>query len=392
MKKKVDEQEELEYYFTADVEGEEGQSGPLVITRELKSCQMLEVEDVHFNHNSAVVLPEALGELACCYLYAMENSSKLMLIAGHTDKSGEASYNQWLSKKRAENVLNILLGRRTAWVDSVTSKTGPTQKPPKGKSKVEDYQMILKWVATKYGWACDPGEVEDGWPCDTSDTKKATEVFQKNYNSELRARVGGKSIKEDGLIGPETWGAFFDIYMLELAELLGLDSDTSRLENYRNALKFIDDRRIVGGGESHARDRLERSLEDRRVHILFFDPDEKPKLDYHPDCHKVPPYNQEQAKKCELYGKPGIYGKTPMTCDLDHILFIEVIDREGKHMAGVKVVVEREGEGLFKTGNTNTNGVFLVRDVPKGTYIVTVDTQNLPSLARFKEVEERVEI
>lgn len=385
----MDDQEELEYLFVVDVEGEEATSGPLLITQELKRCEFLEVEDVHFNHDSAVVLPDALNDLACCYLYAMENPSKLLLIAGHTDKSGPASYNRWLSKKRAENVLNILLGRRDEWVKSVTSPRGPTQRKPEGKSKIEDYQAILKWVEAKYGWPCDPGEI---YNTSVPKTKEAIRAFQEKYNSELRARVRGKSIKEDELMGPETWGAFFDVYMLELAELLGLDSDISRLETYRNALKFVDGRRIVGGGESHRITRRYKSRTDRRVELLFFDPEEKPKLDFHPECHERPLVDPERAEKCELYGKPGIYEKTPLTCDLDHILFIEVQDHKGNHKSDVGVIVERESEGVFETGVTNANGVFMLRDVPEGTYIVSVDTQSHPNLADFEGVKERVEM
>ena len=420
----MNDHEEPEFRFVLDIEGEEAPSGPLVITKEVKLRDMIEIEDINFNHDSAVLLPivpsstrSALEELACCYLHAMQNPSKLMLLAGHTDMSGDAKYNVWLSEKRAENVLYILLGERDKWVESVCSERGregtpayATQKPPgDGKSKVKDYRMILKWVAGKFGWPCDPDL-----------TKKAVETFQKDYNNEkyvgnksIREIVGGSSIVEEGIINRETWGAFWDIYMVELAELLGLYKvinssqipDTSRLKTYRDALKFIaEDRKIVNCGEIHHKTRLHKSLTDRRVEILFFDPKEKPKLDFYPYCHeglifdvekRAKPSERKKAYKkrdeCELFGNPGIYDTTRVTCDLDNMLIIEVLDYKGNHMSDIPVNIDEVGRGTVETGKTDTSGV-LIRKVTEGNFRVYVDTQNRRELEGFRGVEEKVEI
>lgn len=412
----MNDQEELDFRGSVEIEGEEACSGSLIITKELKHCQLLEFTAVHFNFDSTVMLPEALREIACCYLFAMESPSKLLLIAGHADKSGKPLYNDWISLRRAENVLNILLGERGKWVDSVTTTEGPILKPegkvtptyqPKGKSKVEDYQAILRWAAIKYGWSCEPGRIPlnetlKNWSRYARETKKAIEVFQEEYEKKFH-----KSIKEDNLkynIGPKTWGAFFDLYMLELAELLG-HSDTSNLDTYRNTLKFVDDRKTICGGETHARSHRSKSKKDRRVQILFFDPSEKPELKYHPYCHepdkdalgrttlgeiRIPKF-WKKAKQCELYGIAGIYAKDFLVCDPDHILYIEVFDYEDNHMSGVTVKIEGEGQGPFATGKTNANGV-LVRKVPEGIYIISVDPKNLPRPEGFKGVIERVEM
>lgn len=387
-------QEELEYYFfVVDVEGEDTSSGDLQITRELKDFELIEVPDINFNLDSAVVLPDALRHLVCCYLYAMANPSKLVLIAGHADRIGKLQYNQWLSKKRAENVLNILLGRRNNWVNSVTTSEGPIQRKPQGRSKVEDYQIILGWAATKFGWPCDPGTIyrtsAKNWQryARMPNNKKAIKAFQESYNKQFH-----KSIKEDEAMGPETWGAFFDLYLLEIAEILGLGSDVSRLDTYRNALKFVDGHETLSCGESHPITRSYSSRDDRRVEILFFDPQNKPNLDYHPDCHEAPLGDSQKVANCELYGKKGVYRRTVLPCDPDHVLHILVLDHEGNPMEGITVNVEHEGEGMFKTGTTNSYGVFLIPEVPEGTYIVTVDIKNLPSLVGFTEIKERVEM
>jgi len=396
----VNDQEELEYYyFVVDVEGEDASSGPLIITKELKDFELFEVPDINFNFDSAVMLPKALRSLVCCYLYAQDNPSKLVLIAGHADRTGDFQYNQWLSKKRAENVLNVLLGQRKNWVNSVTTSEGPIQRKPEGKSKVEDYQTILSWVATKFGWPCDPGTIyrtnAKNWQryARMPNNKKAIKAFQESYNKEFH-----KSIKEDGGMGPETWGAFFDLYLLELAEILGLDSDVSRLETYRSALKFVDGHKILSCGEGHPITRFYTSEDDRRVEILFFDSQDKPKLDYHPNCHEGPLGDPQKVAKCELYGKNSIYRRTVMACDPDHILFIEVRDYEDNPLSGVKVIIECEPGGPafattpYGTGETNANGVFVVRDVPEGAYVVSVDTKDDESLAGFTGIKERVKM
>lgn len=421
-------QKEIEMHFVLNIEGEVAISGPLLITEELMYCQMLEVVDFHFHHDSAVMLPTALPNLVCCYLYAMQWPSKLVLIAAHTDKSGPPLYNDWLSKKRAENVLNILLGERDKWVNSVTTEEGPTQRPD-GKSKVEDYQVILAWAAKKYQWPpCDPRRHDKtnskNWRryARMSENIKALEAFQVEYEKKFH-----KKIEEDPCakykIGPKTWGAFFDLYMLELAELLGLYKvqqgrqvpDTSRLETYRNALKFVDGHKIVYGGETHARDSREHSMSDRRVHILFFDPSEKPKLNYHPFCHEPRPGNpptlgeperrpkdahtredKKRANKCEIYGKLGVYGKGILSCNLNQILYIEVLDRKDNPMSGVTVIVQDKKKpppaAPFKKGRTNAKGVYMVPKMPEGTYIISVDTKNLQNPKGFEGVEKQVEV
>ena len=313
--------EEQEFYFVVDIEGQEKTSEALIITTEVKQADLLEIEDLHFNLNSAVTLPKALDELAFCYLYVKANPSKMMLVAGHTDKSGTHPYNQKLSEKRSENVLHLLIGNRADWVKTADLGSG-------GKSKIEDYQAILKWVSTALGWLCDPGDIDNILG---TETREAIKTFQETYNDEFH-----KSITEDGVMGPDTWGAFFDIYMLMLADALGHGSDTSKLKTYRDSLKFVNGIKTIGCGDRHATSKKSISLEDRRVEILFFEPADKPKLSFHPLCHEGPPDDPEsylpkgkKAKKCELYGTPGLYQKNRLTCNLENLVRITLYDYDG---------------------------------------------------------------
>ena len=276
----------------------------------------LEMEDVNFHFDSAVLMPDfgpfapktgteeqnritGLAVLYACYKHAQEDKEKKadkpdeerqkLLIAGHTDRKGSSTYNQELSNLRADNILRALKGDREGWV-TVSLK----------KHKVEDYQQILKWVAWNFDWDCDPGEVNNK---DNQQTRDATKKFQHRYNSET-----GSTIQENGIVGKETWGAFFDMYMRELKSIMGVD-DTG-LAAARDAVLVLDEKRpVVGCGENfpkseapHDCKNLKKSSSkdtsnaiDRRVELMFFDPDEIPEL----QCHTKP--GACEPTKCDLY-------------------------------------------------------------------------------------------
>jgi len=257
----------------------------------------LEVEDLHFHHDSAVLLPDyeteetapppgrehltGLAVLRAAYLHAGKESAQKLLIAGHTDTSGGKAYNLKLSLLRARGILHALLGERDDWVGVALQK-----------NKVEDYQQILKWVAKTWGWGCDTGSVDNKFgPI----TKAAVEAFQAGYNREFDA-----SISVDGAVGRQTWGAVFDIYMRDLAYIL--ETDEAGLAQHRAKLKFLKtSHKAIGCGEHHpveSPDREDyRSATNRRVELLFFDPGEGPPLDCHPSAEACDP------GKCLLYNR-----------------------------------------------------------------------------------------
>jgi hypothetical protein len=262
---------------------------------------ILEVEDVHFHHDSAVLLPDiepapapassgaathqdritGLAVLAACFRHAQQNPGQKLLVAGHTDTTGAPDYNFKLSQMRADNVYAALMGERDKWV-----------KIAEDKHKVRDYKQILRWVARTWGWECDPAAVDD---TNDAQTRACVKEFQKCYNLEFNA-----SISVDGDVGPQTWGAFFDMYMLGLADLLKAEGINKELVALRGELNFLDaGRKAVGCGESfpieQARADNYRSQINRRVEILFFDPGEEPQLNCHPGPGKCAP------AVCEIY-------------------------------------------------------------------------------------------
>jgi hypothetical protein len=241
-------------------------------------CHMLDVEDVNFHHDSAVLLPDygpfksqdgttpeqdritGLAVLYACFRHARANPDQSALVVGHTDRSGSTGYNQQLSELRADNVLFALQGNRESWVANV-----------RRKSKVEDYQQILLWLTHSLGWDCDPGgktNVHD------TPTREAVANFQRQYNERFSA-----NIDVDGGVGDQTWGAFFDVYMHELRFALG--TDEAGQAEAQKALRFMKCE-AIGCGEEFpiTEDRKEnyKTPIDRRVEILFFDPGEEPEV------------------------------------------------------------------------------------------------------------------
>jgi len=239
----------------------------------------IEMEDLHFHLDSAVTMPDphlwdpfrepvreegitGLSVLDACIRHAVDYSDHKLLIAGHTDSSGPREYNAELSLKRADNALHLLLGDKDAWVEICLAQ-----------HKIADYKQILHWLSfgELWGLSCDPGPVNNVW---NRRTRAAVKRFQRQYND-----LFDQSIDDDGIVGRQTWGAFFDVYEVTLAHLLEVERE--ELASKRAALRFLDDgARTVGCGELYPIPSAERedyrSPNNRRVELLFFEPGEEP--------------------------------------------------------------------------------------------------------------------
>lgn len=227
--------------------------------------------------------------LAVTYHFMQHNPAYRLLLAGHTDASGSDTVNFTLSDLRARNVYCLLTGDRAGWV-SITLQ----------RSRIVDYQQILQYCAQVNGWPCNPGAVDgDHGPL----TDQAVRRFQAVYNQTF-----GAAIAEDGVVGEVTWGAFFDVYMAELAALLD-ESSAESLDGYRSALRFVDpDRPWIGCGERvplATAVREPRSQANRRVEVLFFPTGALPDLSAHLDGGVLRTAQGEPADS-GVYG-PGLF-------------------------------------------------------------------------------------
>ncbi len=309
----------------------------------------MELEDIHFHFDSAVLLPEpkqnpqesepkgsSLDVIRQCYLYAKKNRTQTLLIAGHTDTSGDAGYNAGLSELRAQNALHLLLGNKDEWA-TIAHK----------KHRVEDYQQILEWMCSIFLWDCSPGEIDN---VDGPLTKGALKRFQIRYNADY-----GGSLDENGKISLSTWKAFFDFYILRLKAIL--HTDNAGLGKYRLMLRFSPDGPpSVGCGEYHPKSSQadnRKSEIDRRVELLFIEEGDQPALDCHPDAKKC------SKKKCILFDQ-SFYDLEPIPDSdisetFDGILAVRLLFYE-ESLQGI-VVRFFSGGSLLGEAVTDTFGI-----------------------------------
>jgi len=285
---------------------------------------VIEMEDINFHFDSAVLLPDygteapqpgtgdqnrvtGLAVIYACYKHSQSNEfQQKILVTGHTDKKGSDFYNLGLSQQRAENVFFLFTGDRAKWIESSN-----------GKNQIEDIQQILKWISFNFRYDCDPGEKTNKM---NSETKIAIEKFQKRYNQEfidLKTHQSKFSrnfirIDEDGKMGRETWGAFFDMYVLELLIVMGINE--AGLNEIHSKLSFVKKSPgtpppVVGCGEHFPKSGSTSEQEnpvDRRVELLFFDEGEEPVLKCHPAkliC---------KHKQCDLFNTQNVYKPVPV--------------------------------------------------------------------------------
>jgi outer membrane protein OmpA-like peptidoglycan-associated protein len=257
---------------------------------------IIEFQNKFFRTNSAVVLPDMekpsdsadgkkttpIATIASCLQYA-HNTMKSILITGHTDTAGNDSYNFTLSQKRAQTILATLTGDADTF-SSICSKVEYRRN--------SDYNQILAWVSEKWGWNCHPGQIND------NGNDLLVNEFRKEYNKKGPGSTWAPKITEwGGAGGAEIWKAYFNCYEDFFVE--ELKTDRNGLADIRSKCTFVIDRKWVGCGETHPR--TAQNINDypcdnnRRVEVLFFNPDVKPPV----TCENDPA--QCSKSECVLY-------------------------------------------------------------------------------------------
>jgi len=414
------------------------------------NMHILEMEDVLFHLNSAVMMPErpkgasssqgapqpsqdtisGIQALAVAFKQFEFDPRKRMLIAGHTDTSGEPAMNFELSQQRANNVLHLLEGNRDAWAE-VSRK----------RHRIEDYQQIMRFLFEnkRWGWSCDPVKIDDKW---AEPVRKAVDAFRTDYNKWVAA---GKAPSEATplpdnlatLVGNnpkhewplEAWKAAFDVYNCELAA--ALKCDLSQLNTrYRPMLDYIEPnelpsvvkqafmalfpslfqtadarRKTVGCGESFPIDSAQKanyqSQTNRRVVLLFFDKDEMPVMSCPARVKTV-----HKAEECPLwhtlhyipvYIDPNDLNKTVFHLKLQYYDHVYGAVKEVPEGLNLKVV---EGSGTaVAAAITHANGMYMIKleDKPRTnlqfsfaapeTWIHSTDASAPPKIRRLAEIE-----
>jgi ribosomal protein L12E/L44/L45/RPP1/RPP2 len=178
-----------------------------------------------------------------------QNADHELVVAGHADTTGSKAVNVEVSAARARAVVALLEGKRDAWSEAV-----------KKWHADEDVKVVLAWAATAMGWACHPAQ--------NKDVAEAVKEFQRSYNEEFESR----RIGVDGKVGPQTRGAWFDVYERFLAERCG---GAEQLAALRGNLRWVaEDAKAVACGEEYPLEKPGkdgyRSKLNRRVEVLFF--------------------------------------------------------------------------------------------------------------------------
>jgi outer membrane protein OmpA-like peptidoglycan-associated protein len=290
-----------------------GQKYDLII--EPARVKLLEIEDILFHHDSAVMMPGKIKEsssneasnqaggidsLVKLLRIVKNNSDLRILIAGHADRSGSYETNFKISEMRAKNVLYLLLGNKDEWA-----------KLSAQKHQIEDYQHILAYFSKTMGWDCDPSETNNQW---SEKTYLALKNFIVLYNFTflykpqeciLDEEIPDQIKKSNNKLLPiELWRAIFDLFNHKLIlTAFGKHIEDNNIKSIRENLKFVDPKKpYVSCGESFPisenNKKNYRSQKDRRVEILLFNKEEIPVL-----CCPSRISSAHKEEECPVYNK-----------------------------------------------------------------------------------------
>jgi hypothetical protein len=268
-----------------------------------KRLSLLEVPDVLCRTSSCIILPEGdapsdstqhpavsgVGIFAMAIRLCEERPEFKLLIAAHTDTVDTTDDNQVLSNERAQMTLAMLTGDRESY-----------KKLAHARHRISDVKQMLHWCTRAYPdvFTCDPGPIND-----KDDTWNAVHTFERQYNEcKFYFTSDQPDLELTGEMGPNNWGALFDVLQHNIAQELGVK--VKEVAPLREKIKWLDDgRKALGFSEHHPIDAVGadnyESQNNRRVELLFFK-----ETDILPDVGA----SESNPSGSEIY-LPGIYGR-----------------------------------------------------------------------------------
>lgn len=264
---------------------------------------VLEMEDVLFHLNSAMMMPDnqiarlsrnsshsekssiqeqqeatrGIEALALAFKeLEFDHPLKRVLITAHTDTSGEIQYNFELSLDRGKSVYALLIGNRELWVESVQAEVQPF------RHNIEDYQQVLKWVFDKKKWNCDPEQIDDVWGPKTERAIKSFLASAKNegfFSGDVDNTMDIIRAHPKKLLPSEVLEIIYLLFDEQLKKILGADErEMTERRMLLNQRILIANYPYLPCGEAFPIDSPQkknyRSRQNRRVEILFFDENE----------------------------------------------------------------------------------------------------------------------
>ncbi len=280
-------------------------------------AQRLQCQELEFNHDSHLLLPDGLSVLHLVLEHAKAHPDQRLVIAGHTDATGSDERNDALARDRCANILHMLEGDRDAWAESALQSYLHLLKVDAAKAR-RDATFVEDWVGRPPS-PPDPTE----WEGFKGVAKRHGQQF-RDSGLTLDPAAGWKDLT--------SWKAVFDFYDDALLDLVAppilpakvrLEAAKKRTEGerlsyltqerkkhdaarretlkaLRASLRWVDpERKTVGCGERYLKVRTTtKSLTNRRDEFLFFSTGRQP---WDP---AAPPADEAAAREA-LYGTGG---------------------------------------------------------------------------------------
>lgn len=322
-------------------------------------AHFLEMEDLVFSTDREILLPQSLGALIVLVEFAREHPEKRILVAGHTDTVGSDAHNTELSERRAQNVQLWLCGDVEGWAAHCQENF-----------EIADFKAVHLWAHEHLGWSTNPGELDNEWH---SKARVARDVFRSQCESLLEIELEHHVAQNEA-----DWRAIHDLYSLIVSRYLDLEPES--LLELRRTFTFTDPS-VLGCGEAFPRERAGEdnvaSSTNRRVEVLFFDPDEDPELSAEPKGVKI--YGEQQYQFEELHPRH-LDPLTPTIFEID----ICLVDHWHRNALG-NVAYSLSGplpeRLLHREGTTDPEGVLTEDTLPSGYYELCIGETTLIVMA-----------
>lgn len=237
---------------------------------EERTVEYLAVGDFNFSTGHAVMLPgpsvegeregdhaDGIALIAGLLAHLRDAGERRVMVAGHTDAVGSFADNIQLSERRAQSVKLACEGDAEGFADHASAH-----------GEVADAQEVLRWIALRFGWSCDPGSVDGKNGAKTS-------VARSHFRERLQAELG-MSAGSGPTFQRADWLGFFRLYEQDLAARMGVT--IGGLPALRARLSWTEPA-VLGCGEHWPQSGVKRSSAnraDRRVELLCFAPEHVP--------------------------------------------------------------------------------------------------------------------
>jgi OmpA family len=288
--------------------------------------------------------PTGIGELSQILGYLRAHPEHRVVVVGHADESGKASYNDTLSRHRADCVTALVQGRREDFV--AVCETA---------ADLVDLKHALAWAQRRFGWPCDTGERSGIYG---PKTKQALPEFRAGASALLGvATPSGGAF--DGPPRADDWGLVFALMRLAIAEDLDctaeeLDAISARVGGQTHV--------VTAAGEHWPRHALAHlqlpDTQERRVEVLVFRPD------------ATIPALAQGAHADEIYAPDAGVTLRYVPPAPRTFLTVTMRDRSGDPCPAVAFAWHSE-HGTVRRGFTDVLGRARLDDVPAGAFTVT---------------------